>query len=97
MAAMRTITIEVPEALAREIDARISSGVCESESAFVLDSLSAALGANDEAENPEIERWLIEEVIPTYDRWQREKTPGIPSDQLLAQLKAARAARSGDR
>ncbi len=89
MSATRKITIDVPEALALEIEARVATGVAESESAFIVDSVSATL----KAEDAEIERWLRDEVVPTYDRWKRENTPPLTSDEVFGGLRERYLAR----
>ena len=89
MAAMRKITVEVPEATAREIDAKVASGFSETAEAYVLESLETYLIS----QNPEVERWLRDEVVPTLDRMERENTPGIPADEVFAQAKARHLAR----
>ena len=92
MPATRKITVELPEETAREIDARVASGFAESAEAYVVESLETYLLGQD----PEIERWLREEVVPTMDRWGREQTPGVPAEEVFAGIKARyRAGKTG--
>ncbi|CAN5237586.1 hypothetical protein BH10PSE1_BH10PSE1_26500 [soil metagenome] len=94
MAAMRKITIEVPEALALRLDAQVEEAGYESENALVVESLEIHLDhSRYDGSDPEVERWLREQVVPTLERMDREATPGIPEDQVLGILKARRDAR----
>lgn len=94
MSALRKITVEVSEDLARRIDAEVSSGFYSDEADLVVDSLEAHFDAPLLRHgDPEVERWLRDEVVPTLERIERENTPGIPSDQVLARLKARHEAK----
>ncbi|WP_395945080.1 hypothetical protein [Brevundimonas sp.] len=81
MAATRKITVEVPEETAREIDAKVASGFSESPEAYLL------------SQNPRVEDWLRNEVVPTLDRIERENTPGVSAEEVLALVKARRPSR----
>ena len=90
---MRKITVEIPEALARRLEAQVTVSGYESENALVVESLEIHLDhSRYDGSNPEVERWLREEVAPTLERMDREKTPGIPAEEVLARLKARRDA-----
>lgn len=94
MSATRKITIEVPEALAVRLTAEVENAGYENESAVVVESLEVHFDhSRYDGSNPEIERWLRDQVVPTYERWKREKTPGIPAEDVLGRLKARRDAR----
>jgi antitoxin ParD1/3/4 len=95
MSATRTITIEVPEEVALRMDAEVAAGNYADASDVVTESVRAQLHQSRyDGSDPEIERWLQEQVLPTYERWQREKTPGIPAEEVLDRLRARRAART---
>ncbi len=78
MAATRKITIELPEDVAREIDAKVASGFSETPEAFVRESVETYL--SDQAD---VERWLRDKVAPAYDEWKAAGEPGIPADQVF--------------
>ena len=81
-------TISLPPAQASYIDALVETGTYASASEVVRAGLRA-LQERDAA----VERWLKEEVVPVYDAMQADPGRGIPADQLLAALRAHRAAR----
>lgn len=94
MAALRKITIEIPEALALRLAAEVETAGYANESELVADSLEIHLDQSRyDGSNPGVEQWLHEEVLPTLERMDREKTPGIPAEDVLARLKARRDAR----
>jgi len=91
---MRKMMIEIPEALALRLDAQVTEAGYASGNALVVESLEIHLDhSRYDGSNPEIERWLREQVAPTLDRMDREKTPGIPEEQVLTVLRARREAR----
>ena len=81
-------TISLPPAQASYIDALVETGTYASASEVVRAGLRA-LQERDAA----VERWLKEEVVPVYDAMQADPGRGIPADQVLAALRAHRAAR----
>jgi len=89
MTAVRKITVEVSQAMAEEIDAQVASGAYVDATAFVQESVANYLHQRD----PEVERWLREEVAPTYDRWIRDRQPGLTSAQVFDGLEARYLAR----
>lgn len=94
MSATRKMTFEVPEAIALEIDARVASGAYADANSLILDSLLSHLDNEHlKGGDPEIERWLHDQVLPTLERMDREQTPGIPADQVLETLRRRRLAR----
>ena len=94
MTAMRKITIEVSEALAERLDAQVAEAGYGSTDAHVVDSLEVYLDQSRyDGGDPTVEQWLRDEVAPTLERRDREKTPDIPDDQVAAILKARRDAR----
>jgi len=89
MAATRTITVELPEATAREIDARVASGFSESAEAYVVESVETHLLDH----KPEIDRWIRQEVTPAYDEWKSGEDNGIPAEEAFGGLRARYEAR----
>lgn len=95
MSAMRKITVEIPEAIAARMDAEVAAGHYADTADLVTESVSAKFHQSRyDGSDPEIERWLQEQVLPTIERWKREKTPGIPAEEVLGRLRARREARS---
>ncbi|MBA4807578.1 hypothetical protein [Brevundimonas sp.] len=93
MAATRKITVELPEETAREIDAKVASGFSESAEAYVVESVETYLLGQD----PEVDRWVREEVAPAYHEWKSGEDPGVPAEEVFAKLKTSHAARKSAR
>jgi len=83
MSAVRKITVEVSQAMAEEIDAQVASGAYLDAAAFVQESVANYLDQRD----PEVERWLKQQVSPTLDRIRREGTRGLTSEEVFGGLK----------
>ena len=75
-------TISLPEEQSTFIDAKVASGDYGSASEVVRAGLRA-LQERDAA----IERWLREEVVPTYERMKANPESGIPAEQVFAELR----------
>jgi antitoxin ParD1/3/4 len=84
-------TISLPIEHAAFVDAKVSSGHYASVSEVVRAGLRA-LQERDEA----VERWLRDEVAPTYDRMKADPSRGIVADKVFAKLRA-RASGKGSR
>ena len=78
----RTISINLSPEDAKYIDAKVASGRYASMSEVVLESLR-----NSQERDEEIERWLREEVVPTYDEMRAHPERGIPAEEVFAKLK----------
>jgi antitoxin ParD1/3/4 len=76
-------TFSLAEEQAEYIDAKVASGDYASASEVVRDGLRA-LRERDAA----IERWLREEVAPTYDEMMADPSRGIPLEDVIAELRA---------
>jgi antitoxin ParD1/3/4 len=83
MPASEKRTISLPSEHAEYIDAKVASGDYASASEVVRAGLRA-LQERDAA----VERWLREEVVPTYDSMNADPTRGVPIDEAFAELQA---------
>ena len=81
-------TVSLPAAQASYIDALVAAGTYASASEVVRAGLRA-LQERDAA----IERWLRDEVAPTYDAMKANPGRGLSADQVTAALAARHAAR----
>jgi antitoxin ParD1/3/4 len=75
-------TISLPLEHAAFVDAKVSSGAYASVSEVVRAGLRA-LQERDEA----VERWLREEVAPTYDRMKADPARGTAAANVFAKLR----------
>ena len=85
-------TFSLAEEQAEFIDAKVASGDYASASEVVREGLRA-LKAQDEA----IERWLREEVAPTYDKMMADPSRGIPLEEAFDEIRRRLEARLKDR
>ena len=81
-------TFSLPAEHAAFIDAKVSSGAYASGSEVVRAGLRA-LQERDAA----VERWLREEVAPTYDAMKDDPSRGIATDKVFAEVRARHASR----
>jgi antitoxin ParD1/3/4 len=72
---MPNLTIDVPEEVARHIQAKVESGAYPDESAFVSEAIRHSI-----SEEVETERWLRDEVLPTLEAYDRN-----PDDVLTGE------------
>ena len=63
MRTTQSLSITLPHEMAQMVKAKVSSGEYATESEVIRDGLRT-LAARDAA----VEKWLIDEVVPTYDR-----------------------------
>ncbi len=82
-------SISLPSERATFIDAKVASGACASASEVVRAGLWA-LQERDEA----VERWLRDEVAPTYDLMQSDPKRGVPAGNVFGDIRARHANRS---
>ena len=83
----RTVSLSAEQAAF--IDAQVASGAYATASEVVRDGLRA-LQARDAA----MERWLREEVAPTYDEMKAHPERGIPLDDVMREIHALHTART---
>jgi putative addiction module CopG family antidote len=87
---MRTthpLSITLPHEMAAMVKAKVASGEYATESEVIRDGLRA-LRDRDVA----VERWLREEVAAGHEEYLANPGSGVSADQLLARIKARRAA-----
>ncbi|MGH7101825.1 MAG: type II toxin-antitoxin system ParD family antitoxin [Acetobacteraceae bacterium] len=83
MAAVEKRTVSLPAELARYIDTQVAKGIYASASEMVRAGLRA-LQEGDAG----FERWLREEIAPTYDAMQADPSGAIPATRVLQNLRA---------
>ena len=88
MAATEKRTFSLPAEQAAFIDAQVSCGAFATASEVIRAGLRA-LQERDAA----VERWLREEVAPTYDRWKADPTGGISSEEMAERMRKRHEAR----
>lgn len=81
-------TISLPFEHATFIDAKVASGAYASASEVVRAGLRA-LQERDEA----VERWLRDEVAPTYDKMRADPKRGVPAGKVFSDIRARHASR----
>ncbi|MER8441702.1 type II toxin-antitoxin system ParD family antitoxin [Mesorhizobium sp. M1066] len=88
MAATEKRTFSLPAEQAAFIDQLVKLGTYATSSEVIRAGLRA-LQERDAA----VERWLRDEVVPTYDRWKADPSQVIPADQGFDSIRAHHAAR----
>ena len=89
MSTIEKRTISLPSEHATFIDAKVASGAYASASEVVRAGLRA-LQERDEA----VERWLRDEVAPTYDRMQSDPKRSVSAKKVFTDIRARHASRS---
>lgn len=92
MSATQKRTFSLSEEQADFIDAKVETGDYASASEVVRAGLRA-LKERDDA----IERWLREEVVPTYDAMKADPSRAIPLAEAFEEIQRRREARLKDR
>lgn len=82
-------TFRLPPEHAAYIDAKVGSGACASRSEVIRAGLRA-LQERDAA----FERWLREEVVPTYEATKADPSSRIPAKTVFAEARARYSGRS---
>lgn len=83
MAKVSKRTFSLPDEQAAYIDAKVENGAYASASEVVRAGLRA-LQERDAA----VERWLRDEVVPTYDAMKADPGQGIPAKAVFAEVRA---------
>ena len=81
-------TVSLPSEQARFIDSLVASGTYASVSEVVRAGLRA-LQERDAA----VERWLRDEVLPTYDAMQADPTRALTPEQVASAIRGRHAER----
>jgi antitoxin ParD1/3/4 len=87
MAAKHSLNITLPQDVADLVETKVASGEYSDASAVIDESLRY-LAERDAS----IERWLIEDVAPTYDRMKSNPERGLSPDDVRRRLDARAAA-----
>ena len=87
MRSIQQFSITLPNDMAAQVTDKINSGAYASVSEVMRDGLRALL-ERDAA----LEKWLREEVVAGHAEYLADTSKGVPADQILARIKARRAA-----
>lgn len=88
----KKLTVELPEDLLAFAAAKVAAGEFAS-----LDEAVAAGVRNLQAEDAAIDRWVREEVVPSYEQWVADGKPTRSSDEVFADLEARIRSRASRR
>lgn len=88
MAATEKRTFSLPTEQAAFIDKLVESGAYATSSEVIRDGLRAL-----QERNVAVERWLREEVAPTYDRWKANPSGGLSVDEVRERMRKHHEAR----
>jgi len=83
MRSTQPLTITLPLEMAQMVKAKVASGEYATESEVVRDGLRA-LAARDAA----IEKWLVEEVVPTVDALNADPSQVVSAEEARRRLHA---------
>ena len=92
MAATEKRTFSLPAEQAAFIDAQVASGAFATASEVIRAGLRA-LQERDAA----VERWLREEVAPTYDRWKADPAGVLSPEDMAERMRQRHATRAKGR
>ena len=93
MSGTKRLSVDLPAELVELVEAKVATGEYDSESDVVADGLRAL-----QADDPALERWLREEVAPTYDVWDKGEMQALSAEEVWANLEVhmnARAKKAG--
>jgi putative addiction module CopG family antidote len=88
MRSTQPLTITLPLEMAQMVKDKVASGQYATESEVIRDGLRS-LAARDAA----IEKWLVEEVVPTLDALEADPSRAIPADEAWQRIQAHMDAR----
>lgn len=80
----KRVTIEIPDDLAEFAEAKVSAG----EFASVDEAIAAGVQSLKD-HDAMIDRWIKEEVIPSYEKWVADGKPVLTEDEVFASVEAA--------
>ena len=87
MRTTQALTITLPLEMAQMVKAKVSSGEYATESEVIRDGLRT-LAARDAA----VEKWLRDEVVPTYDVMKAHPERALSAEEVRRRLGARMAA-----
>ena len=88
-------TVSLPTEQANYIDGLVAAGTFASESEVIRAGLRA-LQEGDATRDAEVERWLLEEVVPVYDEMKAEPGLARPLAEVRERLRARHQKRLAD-
>lgn len=88
MGETRRFTIDLPVDVADIVERQVAEGRFANVSEAVADNLRDLAG-----HEAALKRWLREEVIPGHEAYLADPSSAIPTDQVLARIKARKARR----
>lgn len=77
----KALSITLPQDLADMVEAKVKSGEFENESAVVAEGLRV-IADHDLS----IEKWLVDEVVPTYDAMTASPQTALTAEETWLQL-----------
>ncbi|GGE16240.1 CopG family transcriptional regulator [Aureimonas endophytica] len=83
MGSTRVLQIELPTRIADLVQEKVAAGEYASESEVIAERLEDLL-----MEDAAIERWLKEDVVPTYDAMMRDPGRGLSLAEARRQIEA---------
>ncbi len=83
-----SLTVTLPHDVAQMVRDKVASGAYESESDVIRDGLRAL-----QARDAVVERWLRDEVVPTFDRVASGHEKLIPAQDVFSGIEARYRAR----
>lgn len=93
MDSTRRLEVELPEALADSVRARVEAGEFADASEVVATGLALLEDRDREESDPELEAWLRNEVVPAYDNWKSGGEKDLTADEVRASLARRRGSR----
>jgi antitoxin ParD1/3/4 len=79
----QALTITLPHEMLEMVKAKVSSGEYATESEVIRDGLRTLL-ARDAA----VEKWLLGEVVKSYDECEADTTLGVAADEVMARIRS---------
>ncbi|MGF9564368.1 type II toxin-antitoxin system ParD family antitoxin [Neorhizobium sp. JUb45] len=83
MSKMQSITVSLPMDIAEQLHEKVSSGEYATESEAVTEGLRELF-----AEDPAIQKWIEDDVLPTFDRLQAGTEKTFTVDEVRERLNA---------
>lgn len=88
MRTTQSLSITLPLEMAQMVKAKVASGEYATESEVIRDGLRV-LASRDAV----VEKWLRDEVIPTYDAVMADPGKTVPADQVFDEIRTRHAER----